>query len=316
MYDDNHGKAEAVDNQINISDKMRDNHIANYGRLALRCSWVAVAVNIALSLFKLAAGVIAGSGAMISDAAHSASDVLSTFIVILGVKLSSRASDECHPYGHERQESIAALALSAMLMITGLGIGFSGIKNLLAPAETARIPGAFALAAAVASVCVQEAMFRYTRAVAKKISSDTLLADAWHRRSDALSSIGSFAGILGARLGFPMLDPLASVIICGFIIKVAADIFLSATGRLTDKSGPAELEHSILSLASVQPGVRGIDKLRTRQFGNRIFAEIEISVDGAVSLTEAHSAAHLVHDAVELAFPQVKHLMVHVNPVE
>ena len=208
-------------------------------KVAVSVSAVTIAINLALAGFKFLAGFLAHSGAMISDAVHSASDVLATFIVILGVKLAGRDADRDHPYGHERLECVAALILAVILGTTGLGIGWSGIRKVTG-GETLLVPGALALVAAVVSIVVKEAMFWYTWLAAKKIDSSALKAEAWHHRSDALSSVGSFAGILGARLGFPALDPIASVGICLFILKAAWDIMSDAVGKMTDQASDPE----------------------------------------------------------------------------
>lgn len=285
-------------------------------RLAMRVSWVSIVWNLLLSAFKLFAGVFARSGAMISDAVHSASDVFSTLIVIAGVRLAGRASDREHPYGHERFECVAALLLAAVLFATGLGIGWAGVRKILNPGVHPGVPGVLALIAAVVSIAVKEAMYWYTRSAARRIHSSALMADAWHHRSDALSSVGSFAGILGARLGLPILDPIASVIICLFILKAAVDICRDAVSKLTDHACDAETAAALRALILEQEGVLGIDQLKTRLFGDRIYVDVEIRADALVSLRRAHAAAQRVHDAIETRFPQVKHCMVHVNPDE
>lgn len=286
-------------------------------RTAMRVSVVSIAVNISLSLLKLIAGLTAKSGAMISDAVHSASDVFSTFVVIIGIKLSEKKSDADHPYGHERMECVASIVLAAVLAITGFGIGADGIKKVVdSNYENPVIPGALALAAAVVSIIVKEWMFWYTRAAAKKINSGALMADAWHHRSDSLSSIGAFAGILGARMGFPIADPIASVIICAFIEKAALDIFKDAVDKMVDKACPQTVVNEMRGIISSQDGVGRIDDIKTRQFGSKIYVDVEIAVDGEKTLTEAHKIAEAVHDTVENSFENVKHCMVHVNPIE
>ncbi|MBQ9264094.1 MAG: cation transporter, partial [Clostridia bacterium] len=197
--------------------------------IALRVSRTTILINFLLSFFKLAAGLLAHSGAMVSDAVHSASDVFSTVIVIIGMKAAGKASDKEHPYGHERMECVAAIVLAVVLLMTGLFIGYEGVQKIRFAKETPLpIPGLLALAAAVISIAVKEAMYHYTRAAAQQIHSDALMADAWHHRSDALSSIGALLGIGGARLGFPLLDPIASLVICLMIGKAAYDIFHDA----------------------------------------------------------------------------------------
>lgn len=281
--------------------------------LAVHVSLVSILWNILLSAFKLFAGIFAHSGAMISDAVHSLSDVLSTLVVIAGVKLAGREADADHPYGHERLECVAALLLSVLLFATGLGIGLSGGIQLFF-GQPPFIPGLLALIAALVSIAVKEAMYWYTRSAAKRLNSSALMADAWHHRSDALSSVGSFAGILGARLGFPLLDPLASVVICLFILKASVSIFQDAVGKMTDHACDAGTASAIRALAAEQPGVLGVDQLKTRMFGNRIYVDLEIRADAMESLNKAHDTAQQIHDAVEERFPQVKHCMVHVNP--
>ena len=282
--------------------------------LAARVSVTAMVGNVFLTLFKLFAGLFSHSAAMVSDAVHSASDVFSTVIVFIGIKIANRSSDDGHQYGHERFECVAAILLSVMLAITGVLIGFSGIKSVFFMRHNIEIPHTLALIAAVVSIVAKEAMFRYAASAAKKINSGALMAEAWHHRSDALSSIGSFVGILGARLGFPFLDPLASVIICIFIIKIAVQIFIDAVEKMTDRAAGEETVSKIRELAQKEDGVIAIDDLKTRKFGDKIYIDLEISADGNISLSEAHGIAERVHDSIEREIPAVKHCMVHINP--
>ena len=286
-----------------------------FSAAAMRVSVVSIIVNIALSVIKLIAGIIAGSGAMISDAVHSASDVFSTFVVIAGVQMAKKQSDTEHPYGHERMECVASVILAVVLAATGLGIGWTGLKKITSaqPSELT-VPGALALVAAVISIIVKEAMFHYTKHTAKRINSGALMADAWHHRSDALSSIGSFAGILGARMGFPILDPVASVIICLFIEKAAFEIFRDAVDKMVDKSCPADTVEEMKQAILDTDDVLGIDEIKTRLFGSKIYVDVEILMDASKTLVEAHNTAEKVHDMIEHEFPDVKHCMVHVNP--
>lgn len=284
-------------------------------KVAMRVSTVTLIGNVILSLFKLLAGIIGNSGAMISDAVHSASDVFSTFIVMVGFQLSSKESDEKHPYGHERLECIASLILAVLLLATGMGIGISGIEKIIGGNYgELQVPKSLALIAAVISILVKEWMYRYTRVAAKNINSGALMADAWHHRSDALSSIGAFAGIIGAKMGFPILDPIASVIICLFIGKVAFEIFKDALDKMIDKSSDTQTEEKMKEIVIEQEGVIDIDNFKTRLFGSKIYVDVEIVVDGQKSLNETHEIAHKVHDAIENEFKAVKHCMVHVNP--
>lgn len=283
---------------------------------AMKVSVVSIAVNIGLSILKLLAGILARSGAMISDAVHSASDVFSTFVVIIGVVLSGRKPDKEHPYGHERIECVASVILAVVLAGTGIGIGYAGVENIInsGRGEELAVPGVLALIAAIVSIVIKELMFHYTARTAKKINSGALMADAWHHRSDALSSVGSFAGVLGARLGLPILDPIASIVICLFIEKAAFDIFKDAMDKMVDKSCPEETAEKMKEAILAAEGVIGIDEFRSRLFGSRIYVEVDIVMDSSVSLVEAHNTAELVHDTIEKEFPSVKHCMVHVNP--
>ncbi|MCD8375648.1 MAG: cation diffusion facilitator family transporter [Oscillospiraceae bacterium] len=283
----------------------------------MEVSLVSLLVNIALSAGKLLAGIFAHSGAMVSDGVHSASDVVSTLVVIVGLRLSKRREDETHPYGHERLECAAAILLAGMLALTGTGVGLAGVKEILqALAGNLEIqpPGLLALGAAVVSVAVKEAMYWYTHRAARKLGSAALLADAWHHRSDALSSVGSFIGILGARLGLPMLDPVASVVICAFILRAAVKIFMDAVSQMTDRACDADTEQTIREIILAQRGVEGIDLLKTRRFSSKIYVDVEIAADGSKTLYETHAIAETVHDAIETRMNQVKHIMVHVNP--
>ena len=287
-------------------------------QIAMKVSAVSIAINLILSVLKLIAGIVAHSGAMVSDAIHSASDVGSTLIVIVGVRLSGKQSDQEHPYGHERMECVSSIILSGLLLATGIGIGISGLENIVksTSGKASEIPGMLALIAAVVSILVKEAMFWYTRACAKKIQSSAFMADAWHHRSDAFSSIGSLIGIVGARAGFPVLDPIASVVICLFILKVAVDIFRDAIKKLTDSACDDAYTEKVRDYIKGQEGVCGIDLLRTRIFGEKVYVDVEISVDADLSLREAHAIAERVHDGLEHNFSNIKHVMVHVNPYE
>ena len=284
--------------------------------IAMRVSIISVVVNLILSIFKLLAGFIAKSGAMVSDGIHSASDVISTFIVIIGVLMAKKKSDAKHQYGHERMECVAAIILAVILAMTGLGIGAGGMKIISAGNyDELAIPGMLALAAALVSVLVKEWMFWYTRAAARKINSGALMADAWHHRSDSLSSIGALIGIAGARMGFPILDSVASLVICIFIEKAAVDVFRDAIDKMIDKSCTDEQIEAMRKVIAGQNGVERIDYIKTRLFGSRVYVDVEISTDGSQTLYAAHSIAQHVHDAMEENFTEIKHCMVHVNPM-
>ena len=286
-----------------------------FERVANRVSFITIISNVILSVLKLIAGIWAHSSAMISDAIHSASDVFSTIIVIIGIKLASKEPDKEHPYGHERMECVAAIILSMILFITGLGIGMEALETILdGNYDSIQVPGMLALVAAVVSIVSKEAMYWYTRYHAKRIDSGALMADAWHHRSDALSSIGALIGIGGAMMGFPVMDAVASLVIFAFVVKAAYDIFMDAIDKMVDKSCDDETEQQIFDCVMKNEEVMGIDMLQTRIFGNKIYVDVEILVNGTYTLQRAHEIAEDVHDDIEENFPKVKHIMVHVNP--
>ena len=284
-------------------------------QVAIGAARNSIIINVLLSAFKLFAGITAQSAAMVSDAVHSITDLFSTVIAIIGVKLAGKKPDKEHPYGHERFECVATLVLAALILTVGAGIGWAGVQTVLSGyySEIA-IPGILALIAAIVSIGVKEAVFWYVRAAAKKIDSSVLMADAWHSRADGLSSIGSFFGILGARMGFPILDSVAAIVISLFIIKTAISITLDAIGKMTDKACNDDVVDEMRKVILAQASVDGIDQMRTRMFGNRIYVDVDICVRPSKTLEEAHDISQLVHDAIEKQFPKVMHCMVHVNP--
>lgn len=287
----------------------------DFQKIANRVSVVSIIQNVLLSLFKLFAGIFANSNAMISDAIHSASDVFSTIVVIIGVRLSSRDSDREHPYGHERMECVAAIILSIVLFITGLGIGIQALQAILnGNYETLQMPGILALIAAIVSIITKEAMYWYTRHYAKQIDSAALMADAWHHRSDAFSSIGALIGIAGSRMGFPIMDSIASLVIFIFIAKAAFDIFKDAMDKMVDHSCDENMEKAIYDCVISHEDVLGIDLLQSRIFGNKIYVDLEIELDASYTLEKAHRIAEDIHEDIEKNFPKVKHVMIHVNP--
>uniref|UniRef100_UPI00402730CD cation diffusion facilitator family transporter n=1 Tax=Lachnospira sp. TaxID=2049031 RepID=UPI00402730CD len=312
-------KKENVSGSIRAKDGVQNGIVSEdeFQRVANKVSFVTIIGNILLSVMKLIAGFIAHSNAMISDAIHSASDVFSTFVVIIGIKLASKKADKEHPYGHERLECVAAIVLSMVLFITGFGIGTAALKNITSgDYNNIVVPGILALVAAIVSIVSKEAMYWYTRYNAKRIDSSALMADAWHHRSDAFSSIGALIGIAGARLGFPIMDSIASLIIFVFIIKAAYDIFKDAIDKMVDHACDDDTVNQIRECVMKHEDVLGIDMLQTRIFGNKIYVDLEIATDGSYTLSKAHTIAESVHDDIEKSFPKVKHIMVHVNPAD
>ena len=286
-------------------------------QMAMKVARNSILINILLSVFKLIAGILAMSTAMISDAIHSIADLFSTIIAIIGVKLGNKKADKNHPYGHERYECVAAIILAILIFSTGIGIGWVGLQQIITGEFNELTSfGILALIAAAISIFVKEGLYWYVRATAKKIDSTALMADAWHSRLDGITSIGSFIGIGGALIGFPIFDPIVAIIICLFILKTALTIFRDAIQKMTDTACDEKTEKQIKETILNHQLVKGIDNLKTRLFGNRIFVDVEILLDESLTLKAAHDIAEEVHDIIEKEFPKVKHCMVHVNPYE
>ena len=275
---------------------------------------ITVVMNIFLSLIKLLAGFIGHSTSMISDGVHSLSDVISSIGVFIGLRISQKPADIDHPYGHENFEAVLSKILAFILFLTGLSIGYSAIETIVSSSYI--IPKMMTIWAALLSIGVKEWMYHYTIRQAKKIESTALAADAWHHRSDSLSSIGALIGIIGARLGFPILDPLAALVITLIILKVAIEIFVEATNQVIDKAASPELVNEIIQQIQSVNGVLAIDSLKTRVHSNRIYVDLEISVEATLSLIEAHTIAEAVHYQLEQNIHKIKHCTVHVNPLK
>lgn len=281
-------------------------------QIAKRVSIVTVLWNTILSIVKILVGFFGHSSAIVADGIHSMSDVFTTVIAYVGVQLSAKKADEDHQYGHEKFEPIMSKILATVLIVTALLIGYNGIKSMFSgQLET---PSTLNLVAAGLSIVVKEWMYRYTIKAADKINSGALKADAWHHRTDAFSSIGSMIGVGGALLGFKFLDPLAAVVIAIIIIKVGVEIYMKSIDEVMDKSADEETIELIRQTVQNVEGVIAIDLLLTRQHASLLYVDLEIGVDGNLSLWKAHAIAEKAHLAVEDAVESVKHCMVHVNP--
>ncbi|MGL4107391.1 cation diffusion facilitator family transporter [Clostridium sp. LP20] len=281
--------------------------------IGLKVSRNTIIGNGFLSAIKIIIGIVSTSSAMIADGIHSFSDVISTIGVIVGFKLSNKDADKEHPYGHERIESLTSLFLSIMLFLVAIGIGYSGIQNIIT--KSYNVPGIMAIVAAVISIVSKEYMYFYTIKYAKKIDSTSLKADAWHHRSDSLSSVGALVGIIGARCGYPVLDPLVAIVICIIIIKVAYDICKQSISQLIDEAASEEEIEEITSKILEVIGVIKIDSLKTRKYASKLYVDVDIAVKSNMNVEEAHDIAKKVHDSIE-ENPKIKHCMVHVNPFQ
>jgi cation diffusion facilitator family transporter len=294
-----------MDKQINDDQRLQ---IAN------KVSFTTIVVNVVLSVLKLAAGIIGRSSAMIADAVHTISDVVTTVAVIIGMRFSSKPADADHPYGHEKIESVVAKMLSLALLATALSIGVSGIKTILSGEFST--PAPIALVAALISIVSKEWMYHYTVRAAKQINSAALKADAWHHRSDALSSIGTLLGIGGAMMGFQILDPIASLVVSVLVIKVSVEIYIASFNQLVDRAAPIDVIAKIYETITNVPGVIRIDDVKTRMHGCVMYVDAEISVDGDLSVSDGHKIAENVHHQIENEILGVKHCMVHINPYQ
>lgn len=278
-------------------------------------------VNLLLVCVKVAAGVAGHSAAMVSDAVHSLSDLLTDFVVLAFVRVSGRPKDASHDYGHGKFETMASLLIGIFLAAAAIGIVVSGAVKLSSwlQGEDIPAPGRMALWAALLSIAAKELLFRYTDTQGRKLDSPALRANAWHHRSDALSSIGAAIGIAGALLlgdRWTVLDPLASIVIGAMLVKVAWDMLGPSFGELTDSSLPAETEQEIIRMIQDIPGIFEPHNLRTRRIGRLIAAEVHIRLDGSQSLSEAHEKASEVERRFKERFGRESHIIVHMEPLK
>ena len=275
--------------------------------------------NLVLLTFKFVAGIVGHSAAMTADAVHSLSDFLTDLIVLVFVRVGSKPQDASHDYGHGKFETLATLFIALALIGAAIGIIVSGALKFARwlQGETLEMPGMLALWAALLSIAVKEALYRYTAAKGKALDSPAVVANAWHHRSDALSSIGAAAGIGGALLlgqKWAVLDPLASIVVGGMLVKVAIDLLKSSAGELTDMSLPEETEREIEGIISGFPEVTEPHNLRTRRIGNRIAIEVHVRMRGDMSLREAHDIVTAIEHQIKDRFGAATLVTIHMEP--
>lgn len=285
-----------------------------------RVTLVGSGVNIVLLIFKFVAGIVGHSAAMMADAVHSLSDFATDIVVLLFVRISSKPQDKGHDYGHGKYETLATAVIGLALLAVAVGIIVGGAVKIAAwlRGEALSAPGMVALWAALASIVLKEGVYRYTIVRARKLNSPAVEANAWHHRSDALSSIGTAAGIGGALfLGerWTVLDPLASVVVGAFIVKVSFDLLKSGLGELVERSLPESMEQEIIALAESVEGVSQPHDLRTRRIGNHCAIELHINMDGGITLTLAHDKATEVERLLRQRYGEETHIAVHVEPI-
>ena len=280
---------------------------------------VGSAGNLALLLFKFVAGILAGSAAMVADAVHSLSDFLTDLIVLVFVRIGAKPQDADHDYGHGKYETLATLLVALALVGAAIGIIVSGALKIARSlkGETLQMPGMLALWAALLSIAVKEILYRYTIAKGKALESQAVIANAWHHRSDALSSVGAAIGIGGAILlgqRWAVLDPLASIVVGAMLVKVAWELLKISTGELTDSSLSAETEHEIEDIICSFPEVSEPHNLRTRRIGNRIAIEVHVRLDGKMSLDESHAIVTAMENKIRERFGSATLVTIHMEP--
>ncbi|MBQ7175301.1 MAG: cation transporter [Lachnospiraceae bacterium] len=288
-----------------------------YDKLVKQMTEVGVLGNVFLAVFKIFAGIFGHSTAMVSDAIHTFSDVFATIIAWYGVKMANRGEDKEHPYGHERLECVAAMILGVILLGTGAGVGFSCYESIVNH-TVVKSPGVIALVAAIVSIAVKEGMFWYTMHCAKIVHSTAFKADAWHHRGDALSSVGALIGIAGARMGYPVMDKIAGIIICLVIIGVGAGTIKDAIGKMLDSSADDEYENEIKdcvnSAIAELEGINSIQKLFTRKFGEKFYTDIYVRIDPDMPVKDAYNKTQVIASKVRGEVPQIKFAYVHMVP--
>lgn len=287
---------------------------------ANRITWIGFLVNLALTVLKLAAGILGHSGAMIADAVHSLSDFATDIVVLVSFRLVGKPVDKSHDYGHGKFETLATALIGASLLLVGVGIFWGGAVKIWASIHGAFIPspGYIALAGAAISIVAKEALYRYTAAVGRRIGSPAVIANAWHHRSDAFSSIGAFLGIGGAIvLGAPwhILDPLAAIAVSGFIVKVALEIASGSIRELTEESLDESVKAEIMEIASATPGAVDPHNLRTRRIGSDIAVDLHVRVDAELNVAEAHMIASRIEESLRARFGQTAFVSIHVEPL-
>lgn len=277
-------------------------------------------VNVILLVFKFIAGILGGSAAMIADAVHSLSDFLTDIVVIAFVRISSKPEDVDHDYGHGKYETLATSIIGLALLMVGLYIFYNGARQIWDVMHGAEIeqPGLVALIAAIVSILLKEWTYRFTVSAGKKVESQAVIANAWHHRSDALSSIGTAIGIGGAILlgkGWAVLDPVAALVVSVFIVKTALGLLSTSSGELLEKSLPKEVEKKIVDIVESEPEVSEVHHLCTRRIGSNIAIEMHIRMPGEISLKDSHTRASDIERMLRQHFGEHTHINLHVEPL-
>ena len=283
---------------------------------AYKVSIITIMMNCLLSLVKLVAGFVSNSKAIISDGIHSLGDVITIIVVMIGIRLSSYKEDKKYPYGHERIENIVAIILSGVLFVLGIGIGIDGIEQIISKSYVnVVIVGNIGIFAAVISIFTKEWLFWYTRNVAKKIKSGALMAEAWHHRTDVMASIGSLVGVVFSKMGYPIVDSIASIVICLFILKTSISIFMDSVNGLIDRACSDDILDKVKEIVLTNKDVLAITNIKSRVFSSKIYLDIEIEVDNNTSLEIASNIANNLNLNIKSNVEEIKNCMIKVNPI-
>jgi len=279
------------------------------GNLALKITWLGLVTNLALAIAKGLIGIISQSSALIADSGHSFSDLLSDAITIWAVRISSIPKDENHPYGHGKFETIGTFFVSIMLILTGVGVAWHVLNKI----NTPYIPGIAALWMAGIAIVIKETLFHLTKLASKRTGSRILLANAWHHRSDAISSVAALIGIGGSQLGIPLMDPIAGVLVAGLIIKTGIDIGYESIKELTDENVEEEIISKLEKIMTNIEGVEHFHEMRARKMGPNILVDLHIQVNSTMSISSAHQVAERVRFRILRELPIVNEVLVHVD---
>lgn len=283
-------------------------------KIATRLTRVSMATNLSLSIIKILSGIVGHSSVIIADGVDSLSDTLTTLLAYIGVRVSSKKADKNHPYGHERYEAILGKILALFLFVVALGILFQAWEEYKNPLSN--IPTLLPLIAAVLSIVGKILLSRYTIHYAKVINSSVYLADGRNYMNDVFASIGAMIGIYLARIGYPIFQPIFTLVISFFLFKISFDLYRESVEDLSDKAAPDDVLDEIREITESNGDVKRIDVLRSRRHGKRYYVDMEIAVEASLSLVEAHAICEHVHDSIEAAIPEIKHIMIHVNPYQ
>ncbi|SDK22429.1 cation diffusion facilitator family transporter [Natronincola ferrireducens] len=279
---------------------------------AKKVSIISIMINIFLTIIKAVVGFIAGSTALVADAFHSASDLFGTIILLQGLKIAHKPPDESHPYGHHRAETITSKILAIILIVTALGIGYEAIK-ILRQASIA-VPDSIAIYIALLSIFLKEGLFRYTFRIGKKINSSAVIADAWHNRTDAMSSIAALIGIGGALYGYPIMDPLAGIFVSALILKTGVSIYKQAILTLMDTAPSKEVLLQIQEAAFEAEGIKEVQDIKVRQYGSKFIVDMKVCVNPNITVAEGHGAAARAKENIMDTNFDIQDVLIHVNP--